>query len=895
MESFFCNITFNKHEIEKLIYWFLINYGTTRATKLVDKIKTLGFKYATEAGISLSVDDLKIPKIKQCLLTNAENEIAHNEYRFSTGEINTIEHLQKVIEVWNTTNELLKNECIINFRQTNLLNPVYMMAFSGARGNISQVRQLVGMRGLMTDSQGEIIHLPIKSNFRDGLNITEYLISCYGARKGLVDTALRTANAGYLTRRLVDVAQSIIIRQGDCKTYHGVLVTPLIRNKKTYISVERRLRGRVLAKDILNKDNKLIAARGQDVCSYVAKNIVENKGQEIFVRSPLACKSAKSVCQLCYGWNMAHGRIAQIGETVGITAAQSIGEPGTQLTMRTFHTGGVFSSSIKKRIYAPISGIVRYSIRRGGRKIRTRYGQKAFFTLEEKELSIEKEGNNSKIALPRYTVIFVRSGEKIHTKQILGEISSMEEIFSNTKDDIELEKKTVKSRLDGQIYFDRITILKSKQAKENGLIWILHGELSSEMLLVKHICYEPKEARNKEKWIKSHTINLKDTKVLRGFSLYMFTKKLKEVIAIRKEVNKREQNKKKNLSPHIPKNIKTIYRKVRSIKQQKDFKEVKLKRSKVPRKRINRAIQEIKSLTNQKQNLVYSKFAQRIIPLQKDKTHLKVGNLIIKGQIIAPKIKSEFSGQVVQIQKNIIVLQEGTPNLISRNTVVNVANNELISRDTSMFNLIYNKSKMDDIVQGLPKIEELLEARRTNNLGPINDNPHSKLANYFEEYKQTCQNDIATSKSLERIQKTLIDNIQIVYHSQGIRIADKHVEIIVKRMTSNVLIQKPGETTFLTGETIELNKIERINEKIKDKVEYEPILLGISRASLDTESFISAASFQDTTKILTQAAIEGKIDWLHGLKENLILGRLIPAGTGINEEQDEQIISLKET
>jgi len=249
-ELFFCNRTFDKGEIKRLIYWFIINYGTARTALMVDQLKNLGFHYATMAGISLSIDDLQIPPIKVRLLKNAEEEIRLNEDRFVKGKVTEVERFQKVIDVWNTTSELLKEEVIQNFRQTDLLNPVYMMAFSGARGNISQVRQLVGMRGLMSDPQGEIIDLPIKSNFREGLTVTEYVISCYGARKGLVDTALRTANSGYLTRRLVDVAQGVIISQMDCGTFYGINVSTLMDQNKIILSLKQRLIGRVLAKDV---------------------------------------------------------------------------------------------------------------------------------------------------------------------------------------------------------------------------------------------------------------------------------------------------------------------------------------------------------------------------------------------------------------------------------------------------------------------------------------------------------------------------------------------------------------------------------------------------------------------------------------------------------------------
>ena len=298
MKFFFCNTKFNKKEIQKLILWFLVNHGTKKTSDLIDKIKTISFQYATKSGFSIGIEDLKIPDIKSVLLKNTKKKIDKNEKLYSLGHITSNQKLQKIIDIWNSTNEILTKELIQNFRQSNALNPVYIAALSGARGNISQVKQLVGMRGLMSDSKGEIIDLPIKSNFKEGLNITEYLISCYGARKGLIDTALRTSNSGYLTRKLVDVAQSLIIKQLDCKTSQGILLLPLIKERKTYLTIKERLIGRILAKSIIGSNKKILASKGQDICNYLAIKIIKQKHEttKIYIRSPLTCLTTKSLC-----------------------------------------------------------------------------------------------------------------------------------------------------------------------------------------------------------------------------------------------------------------------------------------------------------------------------------------------------------------------------------------------------------------------------------------------------------------------------------------------------------------------------------------------------------------------------------------------------------------------
>ena len=374
MKTFFCNRTVDKSEMKRLIKWVLLNYGTQKATRFVDHLKTLGFHSATTAGISLGIDDLRIPPIKSVFLKNAEKDILDNDLRYTRGQITAVERLEKALDIWNTTNDTLKNEVIAHFRQTDIFNPVYMMAFSGARGNISQVRQLVGMRGLMADQQGQILDFPIRRNFREGLTVTEYMISCYGARKGLVDTALRTANSGYLTRRLVDVAQSVIIQQFDCGTNEGLEVEPSPKHGCANII------GRVLLQSVVDEHTgKYVARKNTEISPALATQLVTFP--KVVVRSPLTCR-LNAVCQLCYGWDLSKHKLVQLGEAVGVLAAQSIGEPGTQLTMRTFHTGGVFAGEATEKVYAPYSGVISYGGVPRGRKVISRYGEPAFLTVD---------------------------------------------------------------------------------------------------------------------------------------------------------------------------------------------------------------------------------------------------------------------------------------------------------------------------------------------------------------------------------------------------------------------------------------------------------------------------------------------------------------------------------
>ena len=510
----FWNQTFDKGRLKNFVLWFLLKHGEYKTVKLVEELKTLGFQYATKAGISLGIEDLMIPKRKNILIMEAEKLSINTIKEYKRNEITGVERFQRLIDTWHRTSERLKQEVIENFEATDILNPVYMMAFSGARGNISQVRQLVGMRGLMSNPQGQIIDFPIRSNFREGLTLTEYIISSYGARKGIVDTALRTANAGYLTRRLVDVAQHVIISNFDCGTRRGIFLTDMKEGNKIIYSLQNRLVGRVLARDIFNQDKIKIATRNTEISSDLS-NSLAGTCKKVFVRSSLTCQTRNLVCQLCYGWSLAQGNLVGIGEAVGVVAAQSIGEPGTQLTMRTFHTGGVFSGDVSDQIKAPYDGIVVYDNPIAGTLIRTPEGKIAFLTKNEGSVSIfsnllsisslnsfmvatdnagspligyensgsetspDKQNNlishtekiklliNSseatqknvkKFKIPFYTLLFFKNGEKVLEKEVIAQISSINR-QKNATDQAEF---TINAELSGQ-FFSKLLNLKENK------------------------------------------------------------------------------------------------------------------------------------------------------------------------------------------------------------------------------------------------------------------------------------------------------------------------------------------------------------------------------------------------------------------------------------------------
>nr|YP_009185013.1 beta'' subunit of RNA polymerase [Hafniomonas laevis]ALO63066.1 beta'' subunit of RNA polymerase [Hafniomonas laevis] len=464
--DFYWNFCFDKGRIKNFVSWFLLNNGEHKTVALLDRLKTIGFSTATKAGISLGIDDLKIPPKKLSLLyqANMETQLANQKYK--RGDVLEVERFQRLISSWHRVSEVLKTEVVRHFEQTNTLNPVYMMAFSGARGNISQVRQLVGMRGLMADPQGRIIDFPILSNFREGLTLTEYLISCYGARKGIVDTALRTANAGYLTRRLVDVAHHVIISIYDCGTLEGVALTPMKEGNKLIYSLQSRLIGRVLAENII-KDGKLIAERNQELTHDLASQIANAK-TKVTIRSPLTCASKNLVCQLCYGWSLADGRLVSIGETVGIIAAQSIGEPGTQLTMRTFHTGGVFSSDVSDQIKAPYDGLVLFPEPILGTLVRTPEGDVVFLTKVAGEFMIQNINNEkqfTKYKIPAFTLLFSRHQQKVNMKALVAQITGVNQQTAQ-RDDAE---QLLLSELEGQVFFASLRVRKYRKSDQSEL------------------------------------------------------------------------------------------------------------------------------------------------------------------------------------------------------------------------------------------------------------------------------------------------------------------------------------------------------------------------------------------------------------------------------------------
>jgi hypothetical protein len=1371
MKKLFYNQILDKKGTKKILSWFLENYGPTRTSQFIEQLKSVGFHFATEAGLSLGFDDLKVPSKKTILLNTAESDVLECEKRFFQGKITAVERYQKLIDIWTTASENLKDEVIQNFQNTDLLNPLYMMAFSGARGNISQVRQLVGMRGLMSDSAGGIIDFPIRSNFREGLTVTEYAISCYGARKGLIDTALRTADSGYLTRRLVDVAHGIMIGRLECATKESFEISPLKASGKSgseaiLLSLEKRIVGRVLAEKVTSTElvslpvsqsntfssgkarsglfsttsakqvgsglaQSTIGYENEEISPSLAHKIVQYKKETVRVRSPLTClhfqNLREDICQLCYGWSLAHGRLVSIGEAVGILAAQSIGEPGTQLTMRTFHTGGIFSTDIDAKIFAPHDGVVSFSMRGRGRKVRTFHGETAFFTFEPLQLKIVASvvpsasvnrrsdyGRNREVVeigrslsrlsetgstsletkaaprsgkssesfsifrLPAHSLIFVYPGQLVSKNILCAEVSQLmsakkssrnisENIVTSSNSDktkgikqfsssnsleniqksglvstevsqvkiiasvqageIGLEEendlseesnkpnsKRVLSEMEGQIYFHRLAerrqiteFEKLSHVKGVGSLWVLAGKgvlingpfqsgdfitkrrreakifacrpsdsvgsaasktqsvnerlpsasfgeiksiqyyrmdfaksflaiqtiplangiLKSSHLLSgrkstspedsftrsplgfdevessrgdrNYVAIEPLGKEFHSQWLIkqflkafptltvctfsqkslfknrlriSKKLNFKTSRndynrefINAGLSLYTdgllnqngrleqvkaskklgFDKKACPGANIRtltqifgysfycRQENTSTRLKQfsilssgyfRNISQNAPENHSKQLRpasseirkdgsessfvfmgtlnpysesviaknsninnpclagvvepgpgddlflldqlellQVRSqgklqsrlgsdrawgpfltassegkdpmrrfehgeLRFLQDLNKKKLLDSKAERvsehtnkKSVSFATQSLNLRTTDirlykksndssaettlvKHDLLRSSLSSEA-GRKRTSHQAKIGELIRFGDAIDKTVGIDKTTQIIRRtayfddQAIFYSLRRVHPYLISNHSPLAVSHGDIVEARQFLFELFYQQSKTGDIVQGLPKIEQLFEARRTSI--HVIETIHLRLKDKFQELCNEYPLYEAARLSIRFIQRILIDEIQLVYQSQGVDIADKHIEIIIRQMTSKVIIHEKGKSPFFPDDIIDFHQIVaweslpssesqknfspymntiNIDSVSSSGIVFEPIVLGLTKIAFLTQSFVSAASFQETKRVLMNSALQSRVDFLYGLKENVIVGRFIRAGTG---------------
>ena len=760
--------TFGKGELGKLIAELYKKFGFEKTSELLDKIKEFGFHYGTLAGITVGIEDLEIPESKKTILEKAENEVAEIEDQYKSGEIIDAERYRRTVAIWDEAVSKVTKEMMDNLDE---FNPVYMMANSGARGSIAQMRQLGGMRGLMADTQGRIIEMPIKANFREGLNILEFFMSSHGARKGLADTALRTADSGYLTRRLVDISHEVIVNHDDCGCEHGIVVSDLMDAGEVIEKLSERIYGRNLATDLIH-DGKVIAERNTLITDDLIKKIEELDIREVEIRTPLTCKLEKGVCKKCYGLDLSNHKEILKGEAVGVIAAQSIGEPGTQLTMRTFHTGGVATAaSVQSDYKADVSGKVKLK------------DISILVNDEGKEIVVSQNGRviigKHRYEVPSGSTLHVKDGDSVKKGQVLVEFDPYQiPIITSVAGKVEFRDIYVRENID-----------------------VKYG-------VTEKVAIKPVESNDVNPRIIIYTKGDKKVEYAVPYGAYLMVNEgdiVKKGQIITKILKTGEGN--KDITGGLPR------------------------------------VQELFEARNPKGKAILSEVAGRVVFSDKKKKGMR---LIL--------IEDPENGELIQ------------------EYTVPVGEHLVVTNEM----LIEKGAKITD--------------------GPVS--PH----------------DILKIKGLVEAQQFILESVQQVYREQGVAVNDKHIEIIVKQMFQKIKIKEAGDSLFLEDELIDKKVVERENEilisKGKRPATYEPVIQGITKAAVNTESFISASSFQETTKVLANAAVEGKTDRLEGLKENVIIGKKIPGGTGFKdykyldavlkndvaeeEEQDQEDVKNKE-
>ncbi|HEY1172721.1 MAG TPA: DNA-directed RNA polymerase subunit beta' [Verrucomicrobiae bacterium] len=764
----FANFAVGKSKIGDLIWQCYKNCGHDKTVVMLDKLKELGFREAAKSGTSIGIDDMIIPKEKNKEIDEAQKQISEVEKQYRKGVITPGERYNKIVDIWTHCTDQISNVMLRTLEQNQgkrEYNPVFLMVDSGARGNKAQVRQLAGVRGLMAKPSGDIIEKPILSNFREGLSVLEYFISTHGARKGLADTALKTADSGYMTRKLVDVAQDVIIQQIDCGTTNGIWVQAVYEGEETVVKLSDRIVGRVSAEDVNDPSApKTFLVKANDEIDEVKAKALDNSGLDrIKVRSVLTCEAKHGICANCYGRNLSTGQLVKLGEAVGIVAAQSIGEPGTQLTMRTFHTGGVAAGQFKQPIIkVKYDGLVKYQ--------------------DIRSVQLE-DGSNIVLNKNGSVAILAEDGRELESHNIvIGAVIS----FAN-------------------------------------------GE-----------------------------------QIKKGDTLAQW-------------------------DPH---NVPILSEKAGAVKFHDIIEGVTMK-------------QEVDETTGQESMVIID---------HKEDLH---------PQVIVVDTKGEPIAQYAIPSGAHIAITEG----------------DTIVAGTLLAKTPRKTSKTKDITGGLPRVAELFEARRPKDAAEISKidgivdfgpsvrgkrcivikDPVTALeeehlipigkhvivfkGDFVKKGQQLTEGPVVPHEILEvcgpqELQEHLVSEVQEVYRLQGVTINDKHIEIIVRQMLRKVRITEPGDTQFLWGEQIDRLAFEAENERVEKMggkpSEAQPVLLGITKASLETESFLSAASFQDTTRVLTEAATMGKKDTLRGFKENVIMGHIIPAGSGFDLHRKVKLTPLVE-
>jgi DNA-directed RNA polymerase subunit beta' len=769
------NQDMTKKRISSVINHCYRALGLKETVVFADQLMYTGFSYATRAAVSIGVDDKMVPPQKEKILAGAEREVKEIQSQYESGLVTNGERYNKVVDIWSRTNDRIGKAMMDQLRfeealdskgnkvQQGSFNSIFMMADSGARGSAAQIRQLAGMRGLMAKPDGSIIETPITANFREGLNVLQYFISTHGARKGLADTALKTANSGYLTRRLVDVAQDLVVTDVDCGTENGLLVTPIVEGGDVVEGLGERVLGRVIATDVMKPGSEEVLAPAGTLLDERWVQKLEQFGiDEVNVRSPITCDIRYGVCSMCYGRDLARGRLINIGEAVGVIAAQSIGEPGTQLTMRTFHIGGAASrAAAVSSVEIKGQGTLRFhnvkAVRHEKGHLVTTSRSGAIGVIDE--FGRERE----RYKIPYGATIVANEGDAVSPGQVVATWDPhthpvVTEVAGRLKFQDFLDGVTVQSQVDEVTGLSSIVVLDPKQRGSGG----------------------------------------------------------------------------KDLRPTL--------------------------------KRVSAKGKEV-TFANTDIPAVYTLPAGALISLE-DGATVSVGDIIARIPQESSKTR-DITGGLPRVADLFEARKPKEPAILAE-----VSGTVSFGRETK------GKRRLVITGEGGDKYEELIPKWRHLN---VFEGEHVERGEVIADGEPN-PHDILRLQGVTELANYLTREIQDVYRLQGVKINDKHIEVIVRQMLRKVEVREPGDSGLLRGEQLERARMLEINDRMReqDKQEavVEPMLLGITKASLQTDSFISAASFQETTRVLTDAAVRGINDSLRGLKENVIVGRLIPAGTG---------------
>jgi len=916
------NIVMKKKQIATLVDYVYKYSGISDTATFLDDLKDMGFKYATKTGVSISIDDIKIPEEKEGIVADAKSKVVEIQKQFGGGLLTDQERYNKIIDIWTDANNKIA-EALMSLieKDKDGFNSVYMMADSGARGSAAQIRQLSGMRGLMAKSDGSIIETPITSNFREGLNVLEYFISTHGARKGLADTALKTANAGYLTRKLIDVAQNVKVSMEDCGTHEGVEVADIIVGNELIEPLSDRVYGRVVAEDVIDPiTSEVLFSEGTLIEEEESQVIRDTGVRSIVMRAPASCKAPKGICAKCYGLNMAENRLVKPGEAVGVIAAQSIGEPGTQLTLRTFHTGGTASAGKEERqVVATKEGFVRYynlTVHRNREdNLIVANRRNAGILLVEPKIKAVEDGILSVSVLHDETVLTVRSAKEEYRYSLRkGDVAKPNELAG------------VAGKIEGKLYLplqdgDKVSGGDSiLEVIQEG--WSVPARIpfGSEVKVENGAPIAQKVIANAKGKIKYFILKGDYLEALENIQKGA-TVEEKGIFAVVVDESNHEA------ARHY------------------------ISRGSIVKVAHDDAVErgEVIASPDTASQIVIAEWDPYSEPIIAEKEGVISFEDVIPG-ITASEQYDELTGDT-RLELNEYIAAAYKPTIVLASKDGEIIRYQLDPKSilhvqdgatVSIADILAKKPKAaitsKDITGGLPRVSELFEARRPKDIALIAkidgtvsfgkplrgkeriiiDGGNGQITEQFadkgkmilvhsNEYVHAGErltdgivssHDILESMGEKALYEYIVSEVQQVYRRQGVNISDKHIEIIVSQMMRQVKVVESGDTKFIEADLISIRKFKEENERIiklgGEPAIAEPMLVGITRSAVGADSIISAASFQDTTKVLTSASIAGTVDSFEDLKENVVIGRLIPVGTGMLDMDDIKLESTEE-